>query len=900
MSLVLRSFTALWLAVLLFVVSGVPLHAQRQPYEGPLFWMSGGASPGDYWILPPERAWNSDYTLATSYPDYAVWEWGVGGAPPNDACFGVGVTPITDEDVGPYGLQVVQYFGEYWEGTTFLEHPRPPIGWSNVEFGSFSLTPGPLALPIRALTDTGFPGEGIGNPSACVGRRLAEARGSESETGTGEWVGLLKDADGYPCYSDPKLIRLRSNTELRCEPNLGDRADPMTQRYWPIFDSWPLKPLPQPDGSLIAPIFPSDYAAPYHWARRVEVGMQILHSTDGDEPVQAVFNVPLPGGGSWDDALRARQDVYKGFFPGLLWGVNCDYLDRTFSLSRLVMGMAEPCAMYEQFTAPGSFEPRDTSVLIEDPVQLGSVQPMLQGARGVRQPVPPGAGGFWGEHDRFSLECTWGLAAFTDLVPPAEASVVAWDNRFSMKWAEYLTYPRYTTDPDVIAERDRVYGEAVEAFATREGWETIVVYRTMVRPEMLAALGGAYAVGGGSVNIGAQPIADCPPNHDIRLQALRPVDNSSGTMPGPAGGDAIYILKPENPNTYTTIEQARAPHYWRKSNTGGFRTVFASRVAPGVFAPGSEMPEGVDERLYETLAERLWVQFSCEGVDTGFVAPDIPVFTPGYHDMEAGSLTPGGPELNRGLWFDEAVTNHFGRSYTSAGALIYSAGVFSHMTDVCATAPAGSVTCAAAPAWNTREARRGTYAVDPPVTQADMDKHNMALVTRYNRLTSGDIDPATGEVIMLRDSPERIFHANDYALVGGLSEYVLNVPITLDDGFPEIDMDSSGALAPGQSSMSGVVDYWGVPRGTHTGNPPVQFPDEERLVTTGPVHYRGGMQFTKSGGYGACTLCSGPGCAAGVFEEFPEQRFTSPVTSEGSMVCLIARGLTPPRDCPGR
>ena len=342
------------------------------PYEGPLFWMSGGASPGDYWILPPERAWESDYALATSFPDDGVWERGVTGAPPNDACFGVGEAPFTDVDLGPYGLQVVQYFGEWWEGTTFLEHPRPPIGWSQVEFGAFSLIPGPLAMPFRALSATGFPGHGVGNPMACVGLRLAEARGSQEETGTGEWVANMKDADGWPCYSNPNSIRVRSNTELRCEPNLGDRADPMTQRYWPIFDSWPPKPLP--DGVLVGPMFPPDYAAHYRWARRVEVGMKVLKEADGDEPLQAVFNLPLPVGASPEEALLARKEEYKGFFPELIWGVNdCDFMDRTFSMSRIEMSMGDPCAIYEEVTAPGSFEPRSHSVLIEDPQSLESV-----------------------------------------------------------------------------------------------------------------------------------------------------------------------------------------------------------------------------------------------------------------------------------------------------------------------------------------------------------------------------------------------------------------------------------------------------------------------------------------------------------------------------------------------
>ena len=64
-------------------------------------------------------------------------------------------------------------------------------------------------------------------------------------------------------------------------------------------------------------------------------------------------------------------------------------------------------------------------------------------------------------------------------------------------------------------------------------------------------------------------------------------------------------------------------------------------------------------------------------------------------------------------------------------------------------------------------------------------------------MTSGDIDPDTGDVIMHRDSPERIYQANDYSVIDGDSQYVLNVPITLDDGFPEIDMYTPGALCAG-------------------------------------------------------------------------------------------------------
>ena len=911
MSLLLRSLTALWLAVFLFVVTGVPVHAQRPPYEGDLFWMSGGVSPGDYWLLPPERAWDNDYTLATSYPDYAVWEWGVTGAPPNDACFGVGEDPWTDVDFGPYGLQVVQYHGEWWQGTTFLEHPRKPAGWSNVEFGSFSLTPGPHAGPFRTTWPAGGgPGYGPGNPMACVGVRLAEQRGSGDDGPV--WEAVEKDQDGRPCYSDVQLIRLRSNTELRCEPNLGDDQDPMTQRYWPIFDGWPLNSLP--DGVMLPPMFPPDYPAHSPWARRVEVGMKFPRSEPGDEPMEAVFNITVPGGASLADALNARKDEYKGFFPDLVWAANeCDARDVTYSMIRPELGMADPCAIYQELTAPGSFEERDRSVLIEDPVQLASSAPLLPEAQGVRQPEPPG-GGFWNETRVFSLECDWGMAAYVNLIPPALASVVSWDQRFQEYWAEYMALPPNSLDPAVQDERERLYGLASRAFMIREGWETIVVYRTMVDPEMRQALGGAYAVGGGSVSVGTVSLVSCASGPHVRLKGLRVVNNNSGTMPigtpvlGGPGPE--HVLHPQDLQDFKTILPERAPHYWQSD---GSRTVEAAATSDLVFAAGSEMPTAI-EILDHYDSELLWEQFSCGTIDSAFLAPDVPVFTPGYHDMEAGLLN--GVEHNRGIWFDDAVVNHRGRLGTPLHLDTYSdSRLYAGLTSGCASAPPGTVTCAGYVQQHPELFARGTYAIDPLITasalavadaagdrQLEIDALNIGLVSQYTRLTSGDIDPVSGAVIMHRTDPEDIHDANDYAVTDVGSGYVLNVPISLDTGFPEIDMRTSGALAPGQSLLWETTHYWGVPRGTASLAPPsvIRVADEETLIVTGPVHYRGAMEFTKSGGYGACTLCSAAGCAPGVFEEFPEQRFTSPVTSAGTMVCLIERGLTPPLDCPGR
>ena len=43
----------------------------------------------------------------------------------------------------------------------------------------------------------------------------------------------------------------------------------------------------------------------------------------------------------------------------------------------------------------------------------------------------------------------------------------------------------------------------------------------------------------------------------------------------------------------------------------------------------------------------------------------------------------------------------------------------------------------------------------------------------------------------------------------------------------------------------------------------------------------------------------GEGVHASVVEDFPNERFTSRVTTAGRLVCLLETGLTPPGDCPG-
>ena len=132
-----------------------------------------------------------------------------------------------------------------------------------------------------------------------------------------------------------------------------------------------------------------------------------------------------------------------------------------------------------------------------------------------------------------------------------------------------------------------------------------------------------------------------------------------------------------------------------------------------------------------------------------------------------------------------------------------------------------------------------------------------------------------------------------------------------------VDLNLPLAIAPSEGIYAGLADldflynatrywftlqdrYWGVTPATATHAPAgtVHGVDHETLVRTGPVRLHAGMGWLRAGGIGACTLCSEWGCAQGMDRDFALDRFTSKVT-EGTMVCLIERGLTPPDDCPG-
>ena len=332
-----RALLAFWLAAVFFVFTGDVVDAQRPPYEGPLFWMSApGAHPGSNWIEPPLRSWmeapGEEWHQATSFPTERIWESAINGAPPNDPCFRDVAMAVTDPDTGPYGLQTSQFFAEWWDGNVYFGHPSPPPAWNYFEYGGFRFRYRPPQNGVyREPYDsgTGAPQLIVGtSPGACVGGRLALQRGSQDG---GVWMPY--QLGGNPCYSTAHFYRLRLNTELRCEPHLGDQTDPYTELFWEFYDlRVPTVPVFY-DGTTTGAIrFPSTYTSdPYPFFRRIDVGFsKLVNDLDafppddslGPQAVAASTFFDLPGGGT--TAPSARPEYFTTSTAAWMTGLTAD------------------------------------------------------------------------------------------------------------------------------------------------------------------------------------------------------------------------------------------------------------------------------------------------------------------------------------------------------------------------------------------------------------------------------------------------------------------------------------------------------------------------------------------------------------------------------------------------
>ena len=172
---------------------------------------------------------------------------------------------------------------------------------------------------------------------------------------------------------------------------------------------------------------------------------------------------------------------------------------------------------------------------------------------------------------------------------------------------------------------------------------------------------------------------------------------------------------------------------------------------------------------------------------------------------------------------------------------------------------------------------------------------------RYVRTSSGDVDADGNRISFESHRTER---AVSYEVVNRRIELGLDLPFESIDGRPVFlgDLDyRNGGPSGGGNRLTVTEGYWGIAPGTIPSDRPPGFiavPDEETMIRRGPIRFIGAAELPRTSRVGTCTLCSEYGCSQEVSERFPNERFTSSV-SQGTIVCLLERGLTPPQDCPG-
>ncbi len=550
-----RVVFALWLAGVFAVGGGTVVDAQRPPFEGALFWMASPAGhSGDLWLPPPVRGWNEiiagdPWAQGTSFPTDRIWESSLAGMPPNDSCFPDGVDAVTDPDVGPYGLQTTQYFGDWWEGNVYVHHPVPPPGWSEPEYGGFYFQVRPPQnghSRLAVAPSNGAPEQMVGSPGACVGGNLALQRGEQDG---GAWMPHSLPGTSLPCYSQSQLFRFRLNTELRCEPDLADGpgargdpgrpgTDPYTSLFWDIFDQRALSLPLFLDGTPGLIAFPYTYAGPYPLFRRVDVGFSKLFDDGSDStglafpptPVAAagVFNVSAGSSalGARDDytaatnpihwvlgpladvrshvrnGLRAYDPVtgtstdFVNIFDGFRDETDCLFFTAVTQTALVTNDMDSPCPTPDKsrMTAHVSLEAGDRvpDVGVINPAALPGPAPTVNEAHPRAQPFPSGS--FWMDWTNRTLRCTERHAMLDPFyLENAEALIQAHQVNLDYWWDLYLNIDRSDFGPpeDFVDAQNYYYTQAQQEFAAREGWRAIFEYREGVVDLLEAAFAAA-------------------------------------------------------------------------------------------------------------------------------------------------------------------------------------------------------------------------------------------------------------------------------------------------------------------------------------------------------------------------------------------------------------------------
>ena len=607
-----------------------------RPYVGPLFWEElQSSTPGARWIRPPRRAHRLGGDGFTSFPD-RVWSLPLVGAPPNDSCHARGERLTTNPYAGPYGIQVVQYIGDWWRGLVYRPHVTDLGPLTEMFFGYFDFAP---RAGRSAVSSGGVPRAFAGG--ACVARALALLHGSVEE---GSWSSATKDIPtGRDCLATSHFVVLRLNTELRCEPDLSDPDDEaFTRAFWDFFDS-----RTSPTGPVI---FPSDYEAGTEWLRRVEVGFFGLDGgSEGsggsfavsgfDSPAYPTGGAPLPSYREFHpDAfgLSAEADLRNPLQATDLSGAP------TGEPMRLFDGRAgvEDCLEWNTARPGERFEhdwrcDRENSAMasnenLEDgarraleagpatPMDMTEAEATLPLAHPRMHPFPPPAGAVWTEWNRSMLRCRWNHALLAPLPEQARDRRDFWRGVFVLSVSQVPTavpspirhlFEAYMRDDPDPAVTDMV----TWAHGHWQGWEALLAYREATQAAAIAGLENAgYAVQVGSELYLGDEDTGCVSDFMPSLQV-------GPAAPGQTTGALWQRFKAFGVPSET-------PEYWA---TDGRIMHMRGTVSPRNLASavGGRLPGGsaVADIMSGPTAYR---EFSCGTAVEHLFAPDISVFTP--------------------------------------------------------------------------------------------------------------------------------------------------------------------------------------------------------------------------------------------------------------------------------
>ena len=842
--ILIRAACAALLALCLIVLFASAELAAQRSYEGALYWLDGPESdtPGSIWIAAPVVAAMGLGESGTSFPD-RVWDNTLSRVPPNTACFVGG----TDPDSGPYGLQVVQYIGDWHRGTVYRPHAAALGSATESLFGYFDFG---ARLDRAAVSFNGLPEVALANPGACVAEALANSFGSVPGSA---WESGLKDGpSGRDCLASSYYVVLRVNTELRCEPDISVR-DAFTEDYWQLYERFVgyTTALRGPDYPMA---FPTDYTAPYPSFRNFSLALY-GGSLDGASAsatgsLNALDTFALPASLDPADDFLPGLAAYRAQHPhSFVSSVNDPLIEArnpfrdtdqhgvptadTLTLNDGRLG--EQDCLEWNFGAPGqaTAQPfacgRANSLLASTArlqagglrtLEVGPLSPALVTLASptigtVGPPLVPfdaPSDAFWSVWDSYSFRC---IERGTYLI---EAAGLQWALERQAFWRARAAALRSRLATLVQGTPEWVEAYADWRFAESHawGWGTIWSYRQNRNERFFGVAQSSRAVS--HLQDGA-PIPRNPAGCEFLPSAggLPRVDFDTPTVGARVAGlvDAhdFGMTAPDHGGVVT-------PEYWAPTNR---LEHVAGAVTPEAQAAALLLGVADYPALVDTGAS---FSSSTHSLSVACRAHEIDLFAP-----DASALTP-----------------NLGGVFAAAEVL---------------------------------PSPRGTYRSYPKGDPTG------AHVDTWARTSSGDVH---GGVPVTWDA-ELIRRPADYVASAPVLEFDLGLTFDVAGGFPELDERVSGALSAWMRSLTTFTGRSpnaaiGLPAGT-----PI-VAETEVVEIVGPIRFYGAMEATVPGG---CTLRVSPDPGDMDLSAF----VSSPGSVNQRLLCLVSTNAAPAGRLPG-